>query len=472
MKVVTPAEMKRLEELAFQEGSSAEDFMESAGKAVADEAFKRGTSFTIICGKGNNAGDGLVAARYLAEKGLDVEVILLFEEGSPLYQKQLARYKALKKPYMLITSAENIVFKPVVITALFGTGFQGALSGLPLAVTEKLNQTKSFVIAVDIPSGVNGETGEVLSQAVKAHVTVTLGLPKTGLFLQKGYEYAGEIRTVSFGLPEQVLQMANASYELFDSQETPLTLPRPGRTWHKYQRGYVIGLAGSPGMMGAASLATESALRSGSGIVRLLMHKTNAHALSFLKREVLAAFFEEDLSAEMARASALFVGPGMGRKDSSDLLTVINMWQKPLVIDADALWWLAEKTFKAPRGSVLTPHRGEMARLSNDPEAFVNENDVILILKGAPTFIYAKDKLPLIMTGAPAAMATAGSGDVLTGIVASFMAQKLSPYLAAKTAVFVHSLAGKLAFDAKGFGAVAGDFVEALPAVIKKITIS
>ncbi len=464
MKVITPLEMKRVERLAYTAGYKDTDFMEEAGRAVAEEAYTRGSRFTIICGKGNNAGDGLVAARYLVQKGLEVEVILLFTEGSALFQKQLTAYQALGSPYKHITLVEDIVFKDVVIVAIFGTGFIGPLEGLPLRVVQKINKIKAFIIAVDIPTGLNGETGEVLSDALKADVTVTLGLPKTGLFL--GYEYTGNIKVASFGLPDIFLAQAKASYELFKGK--PL-FPEHKRTWHKYQRGYVLALAGSEGMMGAAALSTEAALRSGAGIIRLLIHKKDASRLLYLKPEVLAAFLEDSVEDEWARASALLIGPGIGRKESRDLLRILNLGKKPLVLDADALWWLSLKAFNPPQGSILTPHAGEMARIGQDPQAFANKNDVIIILKGAPTIIYAKDKIPLIMIGAPSAMATAGSGDVLTGIIAAFLAQKLAPYEAAITAFSVHSLAGQIAFEDKGFGAIASDFVKAIPAAIKKL---
>ncbi len=456
--------MKQIETLAYTAGYKDADFMEAAGRAVAEEAYTRGSRFTIVCGKGNNAGDGLVAARYLVQKGLEVEVILLFTEGSPLFEKQLVAYQALGASCRHINSAEEVRFKDVIIVALFGTGFVGELAGLPLKVVQKINEIKAFVIAVDIPAGLNGETGEVLSDALKADITVTLGLPKTGLF--QGYEYTGDIKVVSFGLPDFCIEKAVASYELFEGS---VLFPERKRTWHKYERGYVLALAGSEGMMGAAALSTEAALRSGAGIIKLLIHKKDASLLLYLKPEVLAAFLEDSMQQEWLRASALLVGPGMGRQSNQDLLSLLNLGEKPLVLDADALWWLSLKTFKPPKGAILTPHRGEMARIGQDPQTFANENDIIIVLKGAPTIIYAKDKIPLIMLGAPSVMATAGSGDVLTGIIASFLAQKLAPYQAAITAVAIHSLAGQIAFEEKGFGALASDFIEAIPAAIKKL---
>jgi hydroxyethylthiazole kinase-like uncharacterized protein yjeF len=218
----------------------------------------------------------------------------------------------------------------------------------------------------------------------------------------------------------------------------------------------------------AAALSTEAALRSGAGIVRLITHKKAASFLSALPKEVLAAFWEDDVEAELKRASALLVGPGIGREDAADLLKVMALVKKPLVIDADALWWLSEKAFVAPPGSVLTPHAGEMARLHSSPQEYADLYDVIIVLKGAPTIIYAKGRTPLIFTRGPSAMATAGSGDVLTGVIASLIAQGLSPYEAAKTGVYFHILAGQIACEAKGFGTIAGDFVAALPAVLKK----
>lgn len=465
MKVVSPAEMGRIEALAYQEEESDAAFMEAAGKAVATSAMRRGSRFTIICGKGNNGGDGLVAARYLYEKGCIVDVYLLAREGSPLFQKQLAAYKGQTT---VITNVDEIFLQDVVITALFGTGFKGALEGLPLALVQKVNRASVVRLALDIPAGLNGETGEVVTEALKAHLTVTLGLPKSGFFRGQGFEYIGELEVASFGLPAKFIQQARADFELFVEGESQIKLPGKKRTWHKYQRGYVMALAGSPAMMGAAALTTKAALRSGSGIVRLITHRDRAAALYALPHEVLACFIEENLEAELQRASSLLVGPGIGRDDDAALQQVMALLKKPVVIDADALWWLAKKAFIPPPGAVLTPHQQEMARLGESPQAYADRHDVIIVLKGAPTIIYAKQRLPLIVAKAPAAMATAGSGDVLTGVIASLLAQGLAPYDAAVTGVYFHSLAGLIAFQKKNFGAIASDFVEALPEVLKK----
>ena len=469
MKVVTPQEMKRIEAESYREGSLDQLFMEKAGEAIALAAMKHleGRSrIIVVVGNGNNGGDGLVAARLLLERGFNVLVLPLFskDEGSDLYKKQFAAYKG-----RLIDKAD-FQKDDLIIVAIFGTGFKGALEGSALEMVLKINKSSAYTIAVDIPSGLDGTTGEVKTEALKASLTVTLGLPKTGFFKGAGFECLGELEIASFGLPQKYVDLAKAEAELFVKGES-FSLPLHKRTWHKYSRGYVTAFAGSLGMMGAAALACKAALRTGAGIVRLFCEKEKV-LLESLPTEVLTAFFDEGVEAELKRSSAFMAGPGIGRQSEvgEKLKKLIASVQKPMVLDADALWWLSQGAFTAPPKCVLTPHQGEMERLHESPQRYADRFDLVIVLKGAPTILFSQGRLPLIIAQAPSIMATAGSGDVLTGVIASLMAQGLDSYEAAKTGVLLHSEAGKIAEKKMGYGAIAGDFVECLPLALKALS--
>lgn len=471
MKVISSQKMSELETQAYQTGSSAEEFMEQAGKGIAqalDEFVQQNhlqKKVLLLCGKGNNGGDAFVAGVYLLKRDYAVEAVQLdhLSECSALCKKNGQRYLTAGGRLLQEWPTE-VPDASVILDGLFGTGFHGKIKEPYTALVERANVSRLPILAIDIPSGVNGTTGEIEGAVIKAHETIYLGLPKTGIFLGDAWNFVGSLRRVDFGLPLQLIEGANADLELLTSDQMTLLLPKIVRNRHKYQAGYVVGLAGSPLMPGAAQLSGLAALRGGSGIVRLLYPHDMEPQLANSPYELIKQPYHPNdhdaILQTMLKASATFVGPGLGTNEAVKKLlkSVIPALEKPCVIDADALTLLAEEAFKLPKLAVLTPHTGEMQRLlhlssplKRDAETlqicqnYAEDTQVTLVLKGAPTFIFHPGTTPVVNISGDAGMATAGSGDVLTGLIAALLSQGMQVREAAILGVYLHGLAGEAA---------------------------
>ncbi len=488
IKVITPSVMVSAETKSYEQGSKESLFMEAAGKGVAEATFRFIESIGIhkrillLTTKGNNSGDAFVAGFHLIQKGCSVDALLVCkeEELKPLAKTEFDRYKKAGGVVFSELPAEIHDNYDLILDGLFGTGFQGTLHAPYDKVVAQANASELPIVAIDIPSGVEGESGVVESVAIEATLTLALGLPKSGFFLGNGWNHVGEIEIVPFGLPEKfVHEMAPFAGLL--TQEDALSLrPSIQRTRHKYEAGLVVGLAGSPGMPGAALLSSEAVLRSGAGMIRLLHPRGMESELAASIPELIKIAYSspDEIFEQMNHAKAAFVGPGIGR--SQEMRTLLpQLFEKvttPLVIDADALTLIAEENLTPPRGSLLTPHRGEMSRLLNieTPEQlsatflqrcqeYVNEKEVVVVLKGGPTFILAKGNVPVIASEGTPGMATAGSGDVLTGILAGLVAQGLTVEAAACFGTTLHGLAGEMAAEIKTpYSMIAGDITHQL----------
>ncbi|MGH2638836.1 MAG: NAD(P)H-hydrate dehydratase, partial [Rhabdochlamydiaceae bacterium] len=326
------------------------------------------------------------------------------------------------------------------------------------------------VLAIDIPSGLDGSTGAVETVAINATITCGLGLPKIGCFIGKGWDYVGTLLTCDINIPPEIVSHATSTALLLKKES--LQLPLMIRSRHKYEAGYVLGISGSIEMPGAAALSTLATLRSGAGIVRLF---TQADTLSaHLAPEVIREAIDlKRIEEEQPRADALFIGPGLGRTSEIHkfMRKLLPRLTKPTVVDGDALYHLAIiPDFSLPTDSILTPHHGEMTRLLRGPptlescQRWVEKHEVMVILKGAPTILFYPKRHPLMITAGDPGMATAGSGDVLTGIVAALLAQKMPPYQAAPLAVYLHGRAGEIAAEKyTSYGMIASDLIECLP---------
>lgn len=502
MKVVKAKEMASIEKKAFEAGASAQDFMETAGLKVAKEADLycktnlQAPSITLVCGKGNNGGDAYVAGCHLLQMGYKVQAFQLFpsEQCSPLSKLQSLKFASSGGQICFVQSPSEIELpiSTLILDGILGTGFSGGVEGLLAQVIDYLNQSKQSILAVDIPSGLNGNTGEITSTAIQATFTVCLGLPKTGFFLRKGWQAVGKLVTVDFGLADTFLNEAEADFELIDINSMANSLPAILRTRHKYERGYVVGLTGSLGMAGAAILSGSAALRGGAGIVRLWHPEEMQNSLGLTPPELIHEYYKagdaEKIIASFSKASALYFGPGIGRSTKTfDLLySLIAKIDKPSVFDADALSLIAEKdNLVLPSQTILTPHTGEMAYLLHEPPSstineeyirtcqnYAEKKKITLIHKGAPTFIFHPNTLPKVCLRGDPGMATAGSGDVLTGLLAALLAQKLSPLKAAQLGVFLHGMAGELAASINtSYSVIASDIIDAIPAVYKQLLI-
>jgi ADP-dependent NAD(P)H-hydrate dehydratase / NAD(P)H-hydrate epimerase len=473
MKVVTPKEMAACEKKAYADGFSDEAFMEEAGIGIAKwvdlfAKINREKTITLLCGKGNNSGDAYAAGCHLLQKGYKVHAIQItpIEQSSPLCRKNHQRF--LNNQGRIDTKLRGIL-----LDGLFGTGFHGTLEEPYASLVTQANQSHLPIIAIDIPSGLNGETGEVSGPAIQAMETLYLGLPKTGFFLREGWNHVGKLNFVDFGIKKTYLEQAKTSFNLI----TEVALPPVKRNRQKYETGHVAGLAGSPGMPGAALLASSAALKGGAGILHLLHPAGMESELANSLYEVIKIPYTsaELVLEKINRAKAAFIGPGIGRSPNTRTLlkTVLSDLSVPSVIDADALTLIAEDNLPLPKQAILTPHHGEMARLLKTPlkpdfieqcQAYAEKNQITLVLKGGPTFIFQPQTPPLVNgTGGPG-MAKAGSGDVLTGLIAALLAQGFAPYEAASTGVYLHGVAGEAAEREKtAYGTVASDIIVHFP---------
>lgn len=482
MKVVTAEEMKRLEKKAVAQGASEEQFMLQAGRQVAMHAkrfiHERGLSkkILLLVGRGNNGGDAYAAGSFLLDEGFEVVAYRLDgkEEVSPLNQLFAKRFQDKKGK---IHEAEKGCFEKdvLVIDGLLGTGCKEAVSGKLAQWIDAVNKSKAPILAIDLPSGLNGTTGEGAKSAIRATQTVALGLPKSGLFLKEGWNCVGTLHVADFGMKAKEIQ---AVAEMADLKELNAFLPKIARNRHKYQAGLVLGIGGSVSLSGAPKLSSLAALRSGAGVIRLFYPKEIEEEMRTLPFEVIHEAWEEKRWEEgVKKAKAIFVGPGMGREVSTKkwLKKYLPDLEVPCVIDADALYFFDELK-KAPEQSILTPHLGELRRLTDcetdffsSCSAYAKEKKVTLLVKGSPTFVFTPKHLPMIVPYGDPGMATAGSGDVLTGVIAGLLAQGCSLHEAAVLGASLHGLAGEEAARRKtSYCLIASDLIDCLPTAFQQ----
>jgi NAD(P)H-hydrate epimerase len=443
-------------------------------------------SVAIFCGKGNNAGDGWALARLLALAGTAVSVFSPSEAVNlppdAEANRRVARTLGIEEQSwaVLLADPAKLSSYSVLVDALLGTGFRGEVRGELATVIELLNGAAQPLVAVDLPSGVEANTGQVKGPAVRATLTVTFGLPKVGLLVYPGREYAGAVLVDAIGLPPPLLNgITNGFYTLDHSELAPL-LPRRPLVAHKGTQGHLLVVGGALGMTGAPVLAALAALRSGAGLVTI-----GVRAGLTLPEKPLEVMVKNWADIRWEDYDALVVGPGLSTlPDGGELLeTILNLEQIPRVLDADALNLLAQrpKWWKKVKGSlVLTPHPGEMARLCGLTAVEVQERrlalvaekvmewGVTLVLKGAATLVGSNEEpIYINQTGNPA-LATAGTGDVLAGMIGGFLAQGLRPPAAAVLGVNLHGQAGDLAAAEIGpTGILAGDLLPRIPQVMK-----
>lgn len=486
--------MHHIESEAKEDGSSEVEFMEEAGSGVAlvvqdfVERYGIARAIAILAGKGNNGGDAYVAAIHLLH--LEYTVIVYqypsLSSATEMTQRNAARFAAEGGKILEVSDASEIEFpqEGIILDGIFGTGFDRHVEGTYLSLIRAANESGLMIISIDIPSGLNGATGEAFPLSIKATETAYLGLPKTGFFLRDGWNNVGTLRYVDFGLPDEYIEEVEADFILLTPDVVIPMIPKIVRTRHKYEAGLTVGLAGSPGMPGAALLASSAALRSGTGIVKLLHPHAMQEELGSTPLELVKVGYDyespEPILELINKGSAVFIGPGMGRSDEAKALLqlVLKEIRKPCVIDADALTLIAEEGWSIPTGAIITPHRGELERLMGRDipkgltfeflsacQTWVEERNITLVLKGAPTFVFHPGELIHVCGKGDPGMATAGTGDVLTGIIAGLLSQNSLPQDAARLGVFLHGLAGEHAAQEKtSYCMIASDLLEYLPA--------
>jgi len=495
MKVVKAEEMARAESLAYKDGISDEKYMLNAANGISKKIIdyvsnkKLPKKVNILCGKGNNAGDAYVVAKILLTHGIDVRVFQLFpiEEASKLCEIQHDRFIKENGKIKYIDKIQDLVFddKAFILDGILGTGFKGEISGFLLEIIKKVNESNLRVVSIDIPSGINGNTGKVNPIAIHANTTIYLEMAKLGFFINDGPNYIGNLEYVDFGLAEKYKNLAKKELEYMDNINLKDLLPKIDKKRHKYEAGFVVGIAGSKGMFGAAKLAALAALRSGAGIVKMITEKEIPSPFYELVNIILDYKDTDEIIEICSKADAIFIGPGIGRdkkieKMFSNILPKINT---KTIVDADALFHFANNLYTLlPHESVLTPHKKEMLRLLRidnhiDDESlikktqkFSKDKNIMIILKGYPTTIFHPQKEPLTILGGDPGLASAGTGDVLTGMIASFASQKLDLYEACILAVNMHFKAAEIAAQEKtSYSLIASDVIEYLPQAFQQI---
>ncbi len=506
MKIVNARQMREIDRKTIEDyGIASPVLMERAGLAVAArvrQSFDRSARVVVLAGSGNNGGDGLVAARLLHNEGWDVRVFLL-SQPERLSPDCLRQYETARMTGVRIVEARPPALKDLrsalVIDAMLGTGLNKPLRGDMAAVVDRVNRAGTDVVAVDIATGVSSDTGAVMGGAVRAVMTVTFGLPKAGHVFHPGAEYAGRLFVEDIGFPPELLHSDEIAMELVDKEYVSRLLPRRAVNSHKGDYGHVLVAAGSLGKTGAALLTARAALRSGAGLVTIGTPDSVAGPLTAAVLEEMTLPLPSTASGGLSkeavrpvldflreRADVLAIGPGLST-DAETVEFVINTVAGspvPVVVDADGLNALSTLGYgglvRLIRGLrvpvVLTPHVGEMARLlgtgipdvaadlPNSALGLARDTGACTVLKGVPTVTATPGGLCLVNSSGNPGMATAGAGDVLTGVIASLIGQGLPPQEAAAAGVFIHGLSGDIAAAGKTvYALTAGGLIEALP---------
>jgi NAD(P)H-hydrate epimerase len=491
MKAVTTAEIRQLDQRTIAAGVAGAELMERAGAAVARTCDKflhshATRSVLLLAGKGNNGGDAIVAARHLANDGCQPTLILLCRrdelQGDPLlhFQRLGSGVRVLEMPSAKQMQEIATEVRPaIVVDGLLGTGLTGAVREPYASAIDFINKLHRPVVAIDIPSGIDSDTGKVRGVCVRADVTVTMGLPKIGLLQPAAADYVGRIEVADIGFPRRFVDEIETDVELISAGD--VTLPARRRSAHKGDFGHLLVVAGAEGYTGAPVLCAHAAARSGVGLVTLAVPcAIYSIVAANCPPEIMPRPF--DGVPDTAGFDAVAVGPGLGQGVDTQKMVreLIGHSTAPLVLDADALNVLARdlsalKTARAP--AVVTPHPGEMGRLIGKTakavqanrweiaKHFAQKHGVVTVLKGAGTVVTDKSgKLWINSTGNPG-MAKGGMGDALAGMIGAFLAQGLSPLAAARTAVFLHGSAGDIARERHSEQALlASDLISSLGA--------
>lgn len=489
---ITSGEMRALETNAEYFGLSRLQLMENAGRSVADQIsmrFKPPKRIIIFCGLGGNGGDGFVAARHLLERGFSVEVVLAGTPSEISDKEALTNWNILKTlrsslniheiyDSSLITDLKG----DIVIDALLGTGLKTSPRPPISQLIAQVNSMKAFLVAVDVPSGINCDTGEALGNAIKADLTITFHRMKAGL--KKAGKYTGRVLVAPIGVPEQIGQLAGPG----DVQK--ITRSRSS-TAHKGDFGRVLVIGGSEVFSGAPALVASAAYRASVDLVYTAAPAKTAHDISAMSADLITIKLDSDhlsqrnvsaLAPYLDKSTAVAIGPGLGlHKETKafvkEMLELVEKQRIPLLLDADALKALAEFKHKLKSPAVLTPHEGEYAILTGhklpddleekvpDVKRTASELGAVILLKGHTDIISDGKRWKFNLTGNPG-MTVGGTGDVLSGIVAALLAQRVSPFDAAVAGAFVNGAAGDFVASTKGFHMVATDLLEWIPKVM------
>jgi|CXWL01.1.fsa_nt_gi NAD(P)H-hydrate epimerase len=513
MKIVTGAEMQSLDRRTITEAHIPSALlMERAGEGIVrhlEEHYgpARGKTITILCGKGNNGGDGLAVARLLRRRRAKVHVVLLTpitelsRDATTMYRRLVrvagqaatVRFRSADHTRSLLASSD------ILVDALLGTGLSSEVTGTYREAIELINGAGKPIIAIDLPSGLHADSGAILGQAIRATLTITLGLPKLGLYVGAGIDRVGAIHVVDIGIPSAFVDDIESRTLLLTSDSAFKTLPERQLSAHKGTFGHAGIIAGSVGKTGAAALAAQAALRIGSGLVTVATPSSVNDVLEAKLLEAMTLPLPETKARTLARSgldraaafiqarTAIAIGPGLStHPETVELVqSLMKYLDRPSVLDADALNALTGRVSlltECQTPPILTPHPGEMARLEVDATTqsvnadrigtarrFARERGVFVVLKGARTVIARPDGLVAICPTGNPGMATAGTGDVLTGMIVGLLAQGVPAWDAACAATYFHGSAGDMAAQQLGqAGMLASDLIAQIPYALQR----
>lgn len=496
MDLVTGARMREIDRRTISGGTPGLELMERAGRGLLRSILARCPELhtrrvVIVCGGGNNGGDGLVLARLLRERGLWPELILTVPPEALAGDAAENGRRASASGFVLRAAGEReharlarLSPHDLVVDALLGTGLSGPPRDEAVPWISEMNAGPAPVMAVDIPSGLSADTGAVAGVAVRAAWTVTMGLPKLGFFFPPAREFVGPVDIVDLGFPQSVIEEVGIAAGLLEPATAKEWLPTPGRGSHKGDWGKLLVVGGSPGLTGAPALAATAALRTGAGLVRIGLPRSLHPILAVKVTEAMTVPLPEGEDGQLLRAGvdqllerfgdwdALVLGPGLGRFPECErlVMSLLGRWRAPIVADADALnalaawgpdsWVPRVREIRAagrPGGVVLTPHLGEMSRLTGknirelraDPVTTAREWatrwGVTLVLKGAPTVTAGPDGRTWVNPTGNSGLATGGSGDVLAGVIGALLGLRAPGPEAAVLGCYLHGLAADLA---------------------------
>lgn len=511
MRIVTSEQMRTLDSLAESKYRIPSLLlMENAGLSVflaVEEAVGvvAGKRVVVLAGPGNNGGDGYVVARHMANAGAAVS-IASYADPAKYRPDSRANYdiaqsmglEIIDKP--LGSTLEGLLFRAdVVVDALLGTGSSGAPRPPIAEVVGAVNKHYAFVVSVDIPSGIDADTGAVESDAVYADLTVTFALPKIGLLVYPGAKHAGEVAIADISIPAAELESTPCAAYVLDAEYAAARMPCRATDAHKGTFGHLGLIAGSVGMTGAAVLSANGASVMGTGLVSVAIPESLNNILEAKLTEIMTRPIREtsahcfgmdsltDVKEFLRGKSAVVFGPGLGRHDDTVkfVLELLPTVETPMLLDADALYAISTdlsilKRLKAP--AVITPHPGEMARLVNTETAavqidrlktassFAAQHGVVVVLKGAGTIVAAPSGENYINTSGCAGMAKGGVGDVLSGMIGGLLAQGLNGFDAAAAGVYIHGLAGEIAEKSRGSASTAAcDIVDSIGEALREL---
>ncbi|WP_349204850.1 NAD(P)H-hydrate dehydratase [Niallia hominis] len=484
-------EMKRCDVTTIQKiGMPSMVLMERAALSVVEEldSFDL-TRVLVVCGSGNNGADGYAVARLLHLQNIKVDVLFVGDE-----QKRTTENKQQQKiaEYYGVSSEKKIENNPytTIVDALFGIGLSRPLSGKYLEIIEQVNQAEGEILSVDIPSGISADNGKVMGNAIKATRTVTFAFRKLGLVLYPGADYAGVVKVKDIGITARGFEGRFPKIYTYTRKDLE-RIPRRQSYSNKGTYGKILVVAGSKNMSGAAYFSAKAAYRMGAGLVRIVTPEENRQILQTLLPESIVTTYQRSqldgdwLTEAINWASAIVIGPGMGISEEAKYLLskVLSISKVPLVIDADAITLVAkepELLHDHEQKIIMTPHVGEMSRLTGKPipkiaddiievaEKFAAEKKLTCVLKDARTIVTEGTEDTYVNISGNNGMATGGTGDVLTGVIVGLLAQGLREREAARLGVYIHGLAGDAAAAQKGpYGMLADDVCDAINEVVR-----